>query len=34
LGESVGEGVDLGAGDVLARDKDVLVERHSMTPCG
>src|SRR5205085_8857121 len=28
LGETVGQGIDLRAGDVLARDEHILVERH------
>jgi hypothetical protein len=30
LGEGVGEGVDLSAGDVLARDEHVFVKRHAV----
>src|SRR6185312_9973914 len=32
LGKLVGERFGLGAGDILARDKDILVERHSVSP--
>src|SRR6476661_2845661 len=32
LGEGIGQLVDLGAGDILARDKHVFIKRHSFRP--